>query len=183
MRKIAVLAVLGCMINPIHAAKIEYKKGTETSSFSRSHVTDLKVSSNLGRFTLTAATAQLTDRVDSAAAASAYLPAGGEIAGTFGTFRLGKGEVWLPTMSWSGDVGAVLELVPNEQVESGAIGLGGVHACSDRKTLQRTGSDGTVVDVGAAGAIFSISNGADVSLNCARGLLEVTFRDAPPLIN
>lgn len=142
-------------------------------------VTELRVTSDMRRFTLKAPEARLTSRSGTRSASSGYLPLGGEVTGLFGTIQLGSGEVWLPNLAWSGDEGAAIRFDPAKGFKSSASLTGASFSCSARRTVVRTDAQGNAVDFGAVSITIELYDGTSVQLHCGRRGLEVHFVEGP----
>lgn len=167
---------LPVLTSPAYSATISYGKQLESASATRIRVANLAATSDNALWQLVAPDAEFSKRDNQPAPHHAVLPQGGKVTGAFGAVDLGPGEIWLPEMSWMGDVHSVVTLpkVPRE----GAIAVITSYSCSAKKTMIEI-TRGTPEDTGFVGASIETRDGTSVSLSCSSGQLRVSFD--PPL--
>jgi len=162
---------------PVDAATISFGKQMEAATATRVRVADLAATSDNQLLHLAAPDAEFAKRDNQPAPHHAVLPQGGKITGAFGAVDLGPGEIWLPEMSWIGDVHSVVTLprVPRE----GAIAVITSYSCSAKKTMIEI-TRGTPEDSGDIGTTITTRDGTGVNLSCSSGQMRVSFAAPRP---
>lgn len=168
------------VVSTSNAAQVTWASDQTKTSGSELSVTNFSALSEDSRFRLTASNAVLeASRRNVKPFNTAFLPHGGLIAGSFGKLSVGSGDVWLPTLSWAGEAGAIATL---DSISGKSFGTNPPTStitswsCTSRRTVRVHISGQDPYDSNSISLDWVIDSQTSLTITCWNGELRITLR-------